>query len=103
MNSKESELLYIKSTRKERTLRFAGGIPGIPGNPNYFVLKLQGRNKLCVSLWEFYEFQGVRITLYEIYKEGSNFAFRFRNSRNSMESESLHIKFMRKDQILRFA
>ena len=56
---KESELLYIEITMKEQTSRFASGIHRNSINLNYFILNLQGRSKLRVSLKEFHEVHGI--------------------------------------------
>ena len=93
----------MKFKRKEPTSQFAFGIPGYPGNQNYFIWNLLGRNQLCRSLWEFQKFVGIWITSYKICKEGPNFAFRLVTSMNSWESELLHMKFARKEQTLPFA
>ena len=58
MISRELEFLYIRFTKKEQPFRFALGIQGLPGSLNSFISDLQGRNKLCVSLLEFQDFQG---------------------------------------------
>ena len=68
MNSKESELPYIKFTNKDHTLLLALRIPGTPRSLNYSISNLRIKIKLCSSLNEFNEFRGVLITLYQIYE-----------------------------------
>ena len=59
MISKEFELLCIRFINKEQTLRFGIGISLFQISLNYFVLYVQGMNRLCISLKEFHDFHGV--------------------------------------------
>ena len=54
MQFKESELLYMKFTKKDQTSRFAIGIPSNSMSLNYFISNLCGGIKLRVSLKDFH-------------------------------------------------